>query len=205
MKKILFLLLSATSLLFLNCTSEEIDSSDTTTEKFLKANNENNKCGGPKTIVVPEDAVACFRTDFLHQNEIVGYVQTFQTQTDCYYVFNVNSNWKIKRSNLFVGNFNNIPLNSNGGPVVSNFPFKTFSDGGVSKVVVKIAKNTLSNCVTLSANMRIKQNNSCNAINLWAQGNQFTPTNNCATIAGSYSDICFNTCESIETKQLIKK
>lgn len=105
-----------------------------------------------------------------------GDVNVYFDVANVYVEYKTSHDWYIQKAHLYVGDFELIPKNNNGNPIPGSFPVTASYPNGTQSVVYAIAKSSLPECFSISANAEVYRmvNGSSQTITAWGEGDKFT-------------------------------
>lgn len=140
---------------------------------------------------------ACVTTNLMAgQHYDAGDVRVYVDLEHVYIEYATSGNWYIKKTHLYSGNCNEIPVTRNGSPVPGQFPVSNAYPNGTQSVVYAFNKADLPECFCVAAHAevyRVENNQIVQTETAWAQGERFTPRS-----WGMFFSVCQSDCFDIE-------
>lgn len=174
-------------LVFASCEKE--NGSDSISTSKLSATVSNN--------TAIDGLTPCVTTNLMAgQNYDVGDVKVFFDLDSVYVQYETTSNWFIKKTHLYVGDCELIPVTRNGSPIPGQFPISTSYPSGTQSVIYAIAKSGLPECFCIAAHAevyRVENGQIVQTETAWAAGERFTPKS-----WAMFFSVCQSDCFDIE-------
>lgn len=143
------------------------------------------------------DLTACYTTDLTAgQHYDAGDINIYFDLTNVYVEYKTSDNWFIKKTHLYVGNCELIPVNKRGIPIPGRFPFQSSFPNGTQSVVYSINKASLPECFCISAHsevFRVENGEEVQSETAWGEGTRFVPSN-----WSMFFSVCQSECFDIE-------
>lgn len=93
------------------------------------------------------------------QNHEAGTVTVDSDGINLLVTYNINYNWTMKASHLYVGNCEELPLSRSGNPKIGKFPYKKEHGYGISEYTYTIPLSSLEgNCFCFAAHAEVDCN-----------------------------------------------
>ncbi|HYC39286.1 MAG TPA: hypothetical protein VEB63_02275 [Chitinophagaceae bacterium] len=167
MKSLSTLLLSALAVLFVSCQKENLD----------ELAQRENQITPPPGYTIPACVTATETALLGGQTTTVGTVLIWNDATNVYVSYMLSGNYRVRRTHLYVGACNAIPVNGAGNPRIGLYPYQTdHGTGGTDIYTYTIPRNSLpggSICVSAHAEVVAFTNGSMTFNETgWAQGDQ---------------------------------
>ncbi|MDI9256033.1 hypothetical protein [Flavobacterium sedimenticola] len=166
--KLFYLTACFISLTFVSCETEEsAQTNDATASKIQNSN-----------VSVIADMVPAYSTDLTIRDQYdAGDVNVYFDEQTAYFEYKTAANWRVKKIQLYVGDFELVPTNTNGTAIPDRFPIKSNYANGTESVVYAVSKSALPDCFTVSARAEVYRN----GLNLtvqnetaWGYGDKFS-------------------------------
>lgn len=183
--KLFYLFLGAFTLTMISCESE--------------SNSETNTVASKQNIVVTTVNVnlpgnsPCLTTNLLAgQRFNAGEVRVYFDTDKVYVEFETNPNWYLRKTKLYVGDCELIPVNRRGEPIPGHFPMGGTQPTGTQNVVYAMDKADLPKCFCISAHAdvyRMQGTQLVQSETAWGQGERFTQSG-----WGMFFSVCEDDC-----------
>jgi hypothetical protein len=187
--KLFFLCLGVITLTMVSCESE--NNSDTSV----------NNVAAKQDVVVSStnlslpDVSPCMTTNLLAgQRYDAGDIRVYFDSEKVYVEYETSTNWYIRKTNLYIGDCELIPVNRRGEPIPSHFPMGETQANGAQTLVYAMDKANLPKCFCISAYAevyRIQNWQIVQAENSWGQGERFNENS-----WGMFFSICQDECSN---------
>jgi hypothetical protein len=187
MKKTLILLTSVT-LLAVACrkdvsntasTSGSTNTENTVTNPrlILPGSNGSGLSRIPAGYEEPTCSVPIERALMAGQSVNTGTVTIWNDATNVYVAYQMDGNYQIKKTHLYVGSCNTIPVNGAGNPRIGLYPYYADHGTGVAVYVYVIPRSSLpEGCICVSAHAEVVAYGSNGSVTFsqtgWANGEQ---------------------------------
>jgi hypothetical protein len=90
------------------------------------------------------------------QSTNTGTVTVWNDDTNVYVAYQLDGDYQLKKTHLYVGSCNSIPVNNAGNPRIGNYPYHTDHAANVSTYVYVIPKASLpAGCLCVSAHAEV--------------------------------------------------
>jgi hypothetical protein len=90
------------------------------------------------------------------QTTNTGSVTVWNDETNVYVAYQTTGNYRVKKTHLFIGACNTIPVNNSGNPRIGNYPFQANHGTGVAAYVYTIPRSSLpEGCLCVSAHAEV--------------------------------------------------
>lgn len=169
------------------------------TEDVAKNSENSNKAASSETTNpdILNNFSACVTVDLIAgQQYDSGEVSVYFDVDNVYVEYRANTNWLIKKTHLYVGDFQLVPTNNSGSPVPGQFPISTNFPNGTSQAVYTISKANLPECFTITAHaevVRLQNGSVVQTETAWGEGVRFTNKN-----WAMYFSVCQSDCFDYE-------
>ena len=129
------------------------------------------------------------------QSTNVGTVTIWNDDTKVYVSYQTTGSYKVKRTHLYVGACNTIPVNGAGNPRIGLYPYSTDHGTGVQTFTYEILRSSLpAGCLCVSSHAEVVGYNSTGGINFtetgWGYGEQVTDGGSWAMKFGYCQQLC---------------
>ncbi len=173
--KLFFLVLGAFTLTMISCESE----SENNVESYGKNNAETQVVASNINPNLP-DTSPCLSTSLLAgQRYNAGDLNVYFDSEKVYVEYTTTGNWFIRKTHLYVGDCELIPVNRRGDPIPGHFPMGETIPNGTQSLVYAIAKSDLPKCFCISAHAEVYRTHNGQVVQTetaWALGERFTQT-----------------------------
>ena len=130
------------------------------------------------------------------QSTNVGSVTVWNDLQNVYVNYQTTGSYLLKKTHLYVGACNSIPVNNPGNPMIGHFPYKNDHGTGVASFLVVIPRSSLpEGCLCVAAHAEVVAYNTSGSISFsqtgWGQGTQIRD-------GGSWAmkfDFCIQSCQ----------
>lgn len=168
--KLFYLFLGAFTLTMISCESENNSESNTVSSKqdiVVTSVNEN----------LP-DTSPCLSTNLLAgQRQDAGDINVYFDEDKVYVEYQTAGNWYIRKTHLYIGDCQLIPVNRRGEAIPGHFPMGESQPEGSQSLVYAMDRADLPKCFCISAHAEVyrMQNGQVQQTQTaWAQGERFT-------------------------------
>ncbi|WP_438424705.1 hypothetical protein [Aquimarina macrocephali] len=94
------------------------------------------------------------------QNHEAGTVTVDSDGTNLLVTYNIDYNWTMKASHLYIGNCEELPLSRSGNPKIGKFPYKKEHEDGISEYTYTIPLSSLEgDCFCFAAHAEVDCSN----------------------------------------------
>ncbi len=190
MKKITLLIFLGILVIAVGCNqSQEPNSLETTSsENEISINKKSQVKLNPTTLSLDEiENTKCgeglAKTLFAGQHINVGTLLVSNDDSNLYVTYKTDGNWFLTESHLYVGSYNNLPLNGGGNPKIGNFPYHGDHEK-VNEYTFTIPLNQInkdaSGCFVVAAHGVVKEyinGEATSSETAWAKGDDEFPGN----------------------------
>ena len=170
--KLLCLFLGTFALTFTSCETENSTDETINSKQNLQVNSTNNEL---------PDVSPCITTDLLAGKRYdAGDINVYFDAEKVYVQFEAGIDWHIKKTHLYVGDAELIPVNRIGDPIPGLFPMGETNTDNAQSLVYAVSKADLPKCFTIAAHSevyRFQPNGQLQLETAWARGERFTQTN----------------------------
>jgi hypothetical protein len=184
MKTKLFLFLSALTLSLSSCETENNADDVVNAKQNVQANSTTNDL---------PDVSPCVTTDLLAAKRYdAGEINVFFDSEKVYVQYEAGGNWQIKKTRLYIGKTQLIPVNRMGEPTPELFPMGETNTGNAQTLVYAISRAELPKCFSISAQAevcRLDENGVLQVETAWNHGVRFTQTD-----WAMYFSVCQENC-----------
>lgn len=125
---------------------------------------------------------------------------TSKDKTNLLVTFKIKKGWSLDKSNLFIGDYNDIPLKENGCPNLKKNKNQTKHASGITKFSYKIPLSKLKKvkCISILSKAVVTKGNK--TISAWSQGESFSCNKDI-----KYSQLCKSSMSKKALKSSAKK
>jgi hypothetical protein len=145
---------------------------------------------------IPPCVVAVETPLMAGQSINVGLVTVTNDETNVYVTYQTSGSYLVKKTHLFVGSCDDIPVNNSGNPRIGQYPYQTTHGIGVASYTYTIPRSSLpAGCLCVSAHAEVVAYNAAGTVIFsqtgWGFGEQIND-------GGSWAmkfDYCQQECE----------
>ena len=156
------------SLTFTSCETEESNQTDNSSTSKVQIIDVSNIAS-----MVPS-----YSTDLMVRNTYdTGDVNVYFDDQTAYFEYKSSGNWRVRKIQLYVGDYELVPTTTTGNAVPERFPIKSSYINGTESVVYAVAKSALPQCFTVSARADVYRpglNLGIQNETAWGYGDRFT-------------------------------
>lgn len=142
-----------------------------------------------------------FKTKLIGDEQEVGSLKiATQDKTNLLITFKVKQGWTLLKSNLFIGNHNDIPLDEKGCPNLKEVEHQKNHKNGVIEFsyTIPISKIKKTDCMSIVSKASVSKGNK--TIDAWSEGERFTCDKEI-----TYSQFCLSSLKKSAFKKASKK
>lgn len=141
--------------------------------------------------------------DLLSGSTVVGSFKIANDEDSVYLTYTTTDNWRLRRTRLYVGACENLPLNCHGFADLDDYPFrKSFSGGGTTtyRLALPVSVIGLNVCGCVSAYAEVRRVNSSGCFitgsrRAWGAGDLVNPATSCYNNGATKTPYCAVSCE----------
>ncbi len=186
MKTKLFLFLGVITFAMTSCETENNSDDAVNSKQNVQVNSTNSDL---------PDVSPCTTTDLLAGKRYdAGNINVYFDSEKVYVEYEAGTDWQIKKTHLYIGDTELIPVNRIGEPTPGLFPMGETNTEGAQTLVYAVSKADLPKCFSISAHAevcRFQENGVLQVETAWARGERFTQT-----AWGMYFNVCQDDCSN---------
>lgn len=197
--KLLYLFFGVFALTMTSCETESSsESNDAAFRQNLQALNPDNQFTNPDSalnnaaIILPGNS-PCLTTDLLAGDRYdSGDVRVYFDAEKVYVELAAEPDWFIKKTNVYIGNLQLVPLNRRGVPIIAQFPISGNYADGAQSLIYFIPRSSLPKCFCLSVYAEVFRTENGQIVQserAWSQGERFGTSS-----TAMYLNVCQSAC-----------